>query len=392
MQAYKTKELCAGCTACTNICPHNAINMVADSQGFLYPVTDEKHCTDCGLCQQICPFINGYRINDNYAQPKVFAAKHTDNDIRMESSSGGMFTAISDCILAKNGLIYGAAFDEELEVCHQKAENTAERAKLRGSKYSQSDLKAVFKDIKNELKNGRQVLFTGTPCQNAGLHAYLNKKYDNLYLCDIVCHGTPSPLIFKDYKCHLQDKYDSKIKTLTFRFKPSGWRSLAVGIKFANGKEYIKPAQEDVFYNLFFRNIILRESCYHCRFTNFYRPSDITIADYWGIEKSMADFDDNMGVSLVLVNSLKGMELFENIKNQINYRESNIKDCLQHNLQKPTKPFPKREQFWQDYWSKDFEYVLKQYTVYGVKGKIKKLVRKGLEIFGLWTFVKNMRR
>lgn len=390
MLAYERKEFCTGCTACMNSCPHDAISMQADREGFLYPVTDEKVCTDCGLCRQICPLQDGYKISSNFEQPKVYATKHIDDDVRMSSSSGGMFTAISDYILSKKGIVYGAAFDENFRVCHQKAETVEERNKFRGSKYVQSDLNGIFKDIKNELKKGRIVLFTGTPCQNAGLHAYLNKDYENLYLCDLVCHGTPSPLIFEKYIGYLQDRYGSQIKELTFRFKPLGWRSQAIGIKFTNRKEYVASAEKDVFYRLFLPNIILRESCYHCRFTNFFRPSDITIADFWEIEKSMPDFDDNIGVSLVLVNSYKGMELFQNISDQINYRESNTIDCLQFNLHSPSKPSPKREQFWRDYWDKGFEYVLKRYAGYGLTGRTKRFVRKGLEISGLLPIVKKL--
>lgn len=253
------------------------------------------------------------------------------------------------------------------------------------------DLKEIFKDIMEELKKGRQVLFTGTPCQNAGLSAYLHKNYENLYLCDLVCHGVPSPLLWKEYVSFIENRTRSRLVSYSFRYKEIGWRGYNVYAKFKNEHSIVNTSDVLAYMDIFGRDLALRPSCYQCKFTNVNRPSDITIADYWGIEKSMADFDDNMGVSLVLVNSPKGMDLFQNTSRQINYRESNIKDCLQYNLQNPTKPSPKREQFWRDYCSKDFEYVLKKYTGYGVKGRIKRFVRKGLEIFGLWTFVKKIR-
>lgn len=392
MLPYKNKELCSGCTACMNICPCDAISMHADSEGFLYPVTDEKLCNTCALCQQICPFQNDFRIKDNYEQPKVYAAKHRDDNVRMNSSSGGMFTAISDYILSNNGIIYGAAFDEQFRVCHQKAENAEERDKFRGSKYVQSDLNRVFTNIKDELKKGRMVLFTGTPCQNAGLSAYLKKSYNNLYLCDIVCHGVPSPVIFEDYKRVLQENYQSKIQSFTFRFKPSGWRSQAIGIKFVNQKEYVSSAENDTFYRLFLSNTILRASCYNCSFSNLTRPSDITIGDFWGIENSMPEFEDDLGVSLVLINSPKGLDLFQKVSSKLYYRESNTVECLQRNLYAPSEPSPQREQFWRDYWERGFEYALKKYVQYGLTFKPRKFVRNKLEKLGLLPIAKRLLR
>ena len=390
MLTYKKKELCAGCTACMSICPHDAIRMQADRKGFLYPMTDEELCTDCGLCQKICPFQDGYSIKGNYAQPKVYAAKHRDNNVRMHSSSGGMFTALSDYILSQDGVIYGAAFDEQFRVCHQKAENTEERNKFRGSKYVQSDLNGVFTDIKDDLRGGRQVLFTGTPCQNAGLYAYLNKGYDNLYLCDIVCHGTPSPFLWKDYVHFLENRNKSKLIRYSFRYKEIGWRGYNVYVTFDNGKSKLNTPEVLAYTNIFGSDLALRSSCYHCKFANLHRPSDITIADFWGIEKSVPDFDDNKGVSLVLVNSTKGMGLFQRISESLDYRESNTKDCIQHNLHTPSLASPLREQFWTDYWDKGFEYVLKKYAGYGFRDITKRFVRNRLEKYGLLPIAKKI--
>jgi coenzyme F420-reducing hydrogenase beta subunit len=390
MLIYERKEECCGCTACMSICPQQAITMIADEEGFLYPSINQELCIECDLCKKVCPFSDNYRISSNYDQPLVYAAKHKDDNVRMNSSSGGMFTAISDYILDIDGVIFGAAFDENFVVRHQRAETVEERNKFRGSKYVQSNLVGVFKDIKNELNKGRTVLFTGTPCQNAGLRSYLNKNYDNLYLCDIVCHGTPSPLIFENYKSFMQKKYKSRIKEFSFRDKLLGWRSQAVGIQFINQKAYTKEASEDIFYRLFLTNMILRESCYNCKFCNFSRPSDITIADFWGIEKSMPDFDDNTGVSLVLTNSTKGQELFERISKNLYYRESNTMDCLQHNLDTPSQPSPRRDKFWQDYKNKGFEYVLKKYAGYGFVGQSKKAAAKVLNKLGLLHVAKRM--
>lgn len=390
MLAYTKQELCVGCTACISICPYNAINMVADKEGFLYPLIDENLCIDCGLCQKICPFQSGYKINGNYAQPKVYAVKHRDDNVRMNSSSGGMFTAISDFILFNNGIIYGAAFDEHFRVCHQKAENVEESKKFRGSKYVQSDLKAVFKDIKDELIKGRKILFTGTPCQNAGLRVYLGKNYENLFFCDIICHGTPSPLIFEDYIKYCEHKKRSKITEYYCRDKCNGWHSHTEKAVYANGKEDSTSAISQIYKVLFYSNYVLRPACHNCQFCNLSRPSDITIADFWGIEKKMPDFDDNIGVSLVLVNSNKGMELFDNVKSQIIYRESNTDDCMQYNLYSPTPSSAKRQQFWEDYWDKGFDFVLKEYIGYGFKYRIKVFVRNYLIKFGLLPIAQRL--
>lgn len=387
MLAYKDKGQCAGCTACMNICPHNAINMQTDREGFFYPVTNEELCTNCGLCRKICPFLNTNIISDHFTQPKVYAVKNRDDKVRMNSSSGGLFTAISDYILSNNGVIYGAAFDDQLRVCHQRAENTEKRNKFRGSKYVQSDLQGIFKDIKADLTKGRQVLFTGTPCQTAGLNTYLHNSYENLYLCDLVCHGTPSPIIWKEHLDFMVNRYGKKITAYNFRTK---WRGINVSITFEDGKIINNKYDLLTYINIFHSHAALRPSCYNCHFTNYYRPSDITIGDFWGIEKCMPKFEDDKGVSLVLVNSSKGLELFQSINNKLEYRESNTKDCLQPNLCEPSKQSPLREQFWQDYWSKGFEYVLKIYGGYGVKTRVKMFIRNGLEKVGLLPIVKRI--
>jgi coenzyme F420-reducing hydrogenase beta subunit len=390
MIAYDKKEDCSGCTACQNICPHDAISMQADREGFLYPVINEEHCNDCGLCQKICPFQNNYKISGNFKQPLVYAAKHRSDEVRMNSSSGGMFTAISDYILSNAGVIYGAAFDKQFKVCHQRAENKGERNKFRGSKYVQSDLNGVFTEIKNELKNGRMVLFTGTPCQNAGLHAFLNKSYENLYLCDIVCHGTPSPLLWQEYIHFLEKKNKSRLISYSFRHKGIGWRGYNVYAVFDNGKNKLNTTEVLTYTRIFGSDLALRSSCYNCKFCNFHRPSDITIADFWGIEKSMPEFDDNKGISLVLVNSTKGQGLFQQVSNGLYYRESNTKDCLQPNLHSPSQVSLLREQFWQEYSDKGFEYVLKRYAAYGTIAQTKKTIVKVLNAMGLLPIVKTI--
>lgn len=390
MLAYDKKENCAGCTACVNICPHQAISMQADNDGFLYPVTDEELCDDCGLCRKICPFRNNFRISGNFEQPLVYAAKHRSDEVRMNSSSGGMFTAISDYILGNDGVIYGAAFDKQFKVCHQRADNKEERNKFRGSKYVQSELKGVFTEIKKELEQGKMVLFTGTPCQNAGLHAYLQKSYEKLFLCDIVCHGTPSPLLWQEYIASLNKRNKSRLMSYSFRCKEAGWRGYNVQAVFENGKSRLNTPELLTYTRIFASDLALRSSCYNCKFCHFHRPADITIADFWGIEKIMPEFDDNKGISLVLANSTKGRDLFAQASDSLYFRESNTVECRQHNLHSPSASSPLREQFWQDYHANGIEYIFKKYGGWGAKQSAKRLTRNGLDKIGLLSLARKV--
>lgn len=384
MDLFVTKKNCCGCSACENICPKKSISMIADNKGFLYPTINLETCIKCNLCKKVCPFNNDYIKVQNIDDIKVYAAKNIDEDVRRTSSSGGVFTVISDFILKNNGSIYGAEINENFDVNHNRAITAKERDKFKGSKYVQSNLKDIFMKVKQDIKEGKYVLFTGTPCQVAGLNMFLGEKIDKnkLYLCDIICHGTPSPKLFKDYISFMEKKHKSKIKHINFRSKSIKNELTDMKIVFTNGKVYNKPSWKEPFYRLFYSDMIIRPSCYNCKFSNLHRASDITIGDYWGIDKSMPDFQDNKGISLILINSEKGQDLFESIKENMIIRNSNIVDCLQPNLQQPTKENSKTEVFWKDYDKRGFRYIIKKYADYGifreilrkVKGKIKRIL------------------
>lgn len=385
---YENKESCCGCSACYAICPLRAITMVADEKGFLYPYIDSKLCVECGLCLNVCPIQNSNYLNKNSLEPDVYAVKHKSDQVRMNSSSGGMFTAISDHVLEREGVVYGAAFDENFKVCHTRAVSKQERDQFRGSKYVQSDLDHCFQKVKDDLDNRILVLFSGTPCQVAGLKKYVRGiETSNLMTVDIVCHGTPSPKVFKDYLDRMKSTFNSNIKWINFRFKPLGWRSQAINISFNNGHEYIATASDDPYYRLFLPNIILRDSCYQCIFTNNHRPSDITIGDFWGIENSIPDFDDDKGVSLVLVNTEKGRKVFNDLTGVLDFRKSNLQNCLQTNLKEPAAASPKKDQFWLDYQQYSFKYVLRKY---GIMSKGKKIIKKILMHLGLFDEFKKI--
>ncbi len=397
MRVFDEKERCSGCTACMNSCPVGAISMIQDEEGFLYPEIDEGKCIHCGLCRKICPFHGGYDRSDNFETPLVYAVKHADEKVREASTSGGMFTALSDFVLAKKGIVYGAAFSKpDFKVHHIRAETVTERDRMRGSKYVQSEIGMVFPEIKSELEKGRDVLFTGTPCQVAGLKAYLgDTQYEKLILCDLVCHGTPSPLIWNEYVVLLQQKRGKKLTDFKFRDKSLGWHNQLSCAYFQDGViEYGTPLLHG-FLKIFFQHVALRPSCHNCPFTNIERTGDITIADFWGVEKQKPEFDDDRGVSLLLVNTKKGNSIIEQIKQRLIMQPSSIEECVgpQVHLKRPAEPSPKRDVFWNDFNNKGMDFVLKKYTYPKFSTKMKRKIIKPLLVkIGLFDTLKKMFR
>lgn len=384
IELFKEKQDCCGCTACAVVCPTGAITMEADEEGFLYPQINIDKCNECGLCKRVCAFQNGYNTADNFEIPYVYAVKHKDEKVRMSSSSGGAFTAVSDYVLRINGVVYGATYDNEFNVVHQRAEKNEERDKFKGSKYIQSDLKNVYRNVKEDLANNRNVLFTGTPCQVAGLKSFL-KNFDisKLLLCDVICYAVPSPLMWKEYIAFLKAKNGLQIKEFDFKSKEDGWHKPVVSIKYTNGKTDCESALSQAHRTLYNTNNISRPSCHNCKYTNLIRPSDITIGDFWGIEKCMPEFDDNKGISLVLINTKKGAECFNGVKGDVAFKVSNTKDCLQSKLQYPSKPSPKRDEFWNDYNKNGYKHLLEKYAACNFKDRLKKYVRKALKKMGI---------
>lgn len=393
MILFSNKEDCYGCTACKTICPNKAIKMQSDEEGFLYPTIDKKICTECGLCITVCPSKTEVIINGYFNEPKVYAVKHNLDSVRMMSSSGGAYTAISDFFVLKNknGVCYGASFDNDFYVCHNRASTLEQRDKFRGSKYVQSDLKNILIDIRESLIEGKSVLFTGTPCQTAGLLKYLERSKtntSNLLLNDIICHGVPSPKIWKDYIEFIQEKNHSKLINYTFRYKEKGWRGYNIKAEFESGQIRLNTKDILKYIKLYKSNLTLRPSCYYCKFANLNRPSDIMIGDFWGIEKSIPEFGDEKGVSLVFVNTKKGKEVLDKIENSITYKLSNTINCLQPNLHEPTKKPMHRKKFWSDYNNKGFNYIIRKYTEKGFFAIVKISIMKTIRKIGLVDIIK----
>lgn len=345
---YESKYNCCGCTACYSVCPVNAIHMVTDDEGFQYPVIDQSVCVNCKKCESVCPLQAGNGYSDTI---NIYAAKNKQEAVRAGSSSGGVFSLLADYVEAQGGVIYGAAFDKQFVVRHMRAEASREWKKFCVSKYTQSDMGDTFRSVRADLNDGRLVLFSGTPCQVDGLKRYLKgtrAPCDRLVTCDIVCHGTPSPKVWADYLDYLSKRAGCGIGSVSFRDKETlGWHSSTLTITGENGQTLLAETQKDNFYfQLFVCHWILRPSCYRCQYASFHRPGDFTLGDYWGIEKHYAQFDDNKGISLVMVHTEKGRKIWQEIQSGTEFFPVTKEQCTQPNLVSPSQENPDRESFW----------------------------------------------
>lgn len=345
MEKIVEKKKCCGCYACINTCPRNAIIMEENKDGFFYPKIDQKKCINCGLCKKNCPVLNCKK--DVEHKVRAFACYNNNENDRLNSSSGGIFILLAKEIIKKNGIVFGAAFDDNLELNHFSVENNKELDKLMGSKYVQSKIGYSYKKAKKALDDGKYVLFTGTPCQIEGLKSFLKKDYENLFTQDIICHGVPSPKVLKKYIKYQEDLHGEKLKNIMFRNKDRGWTLFRTKLLF-DTKEFSDIHTNDLFMKSFLSNLSLRDSCYNCSFKKKYRLSDITLADYWGINKNHPELNDDKGISLVLINSEKGNELFKLISDKIVYTETNFEKAIKHNsamLNSPLQPNNKENFF-----------------------------------------------
>lgn len=306
-------------------------------------------------------------------KPLVYAVKHKDINIRMNSRSGGFFSAVSDLVLKNGGIVYGCILTDEMNAKHIRTETIEGRDLMRGSKYIQSNMGTVFKDVKQDLNGGKLVLFSGTSCQVAGLKNLLEKDYNNLICIDIVCHGVPSSKVWQEYISWQSRKNRSKCVSVDFRDKKRfGWAAHKETLHFENGKD----VSSEVFKNLFYGHEILRPSCYKCPYKSILHPGDITIADYWGIENAAPGFSDNKGVSLVLVNNDLGDRWFNKVTDKLEYVKCRIEDSMQPPLKAPFKKPQDRAVFWEEFQTKDFTYIAKKYGGYGVINYIAKSYKK----------------
>lgn len=377
------KEDCVGCGACGDVCTHGAITFKTDIEGFWYPETDIEKCVECGLCECVCPVLHLDKLKISQSeQPVVYAACHKDLSVRKASTSGGVFSALVTGIYNQSGYVGGAVHTPDFDVRHILSNDAKDLERLRGSKYFQSDLTGVFREVKQLLLAGERILICGAPCQIAGLRLFLGKEYDNLITVDFLCLGVNSPKVFHKHLEALEQKYGAKAVVVRSKDKELGWRSLAYRVEFANHKVFLKEGRGDA-YNASLGFTVspynCRPACYECKFKGFPRISDISLGDFWGIERVDKTMDDNQGTSVVLMNNPKGAEYFESVKDSLIWKEKKIEDALPGNLALVTsvvRPDFDREAFYQDMDKLPFDDVVKKHIPRTNKyQKVFKLIR-----------------
>lgn len=376
----EVKRKCCGCGMCSFKCPSKAISMIEDEKGFKYPIIDTKKCTNCGLCYKMCISMKKGKPKEITSNPH-FAIKNKLDETRKISRSGGVFSAISDYVIENNGSVYGAILDNVKTIKHIRATTKKERDKMCGSKYVQSDINEVLISIDKDLKEGKMVLFTGTPCQCAAVKT-LFEKYEKLYVVDFICHGVPSPGFYRKYIDYLENKYKDNVIDFTFRDKDKhSWDTHIEKATFNDKCLYSRR-----FTNLFCSNYIIRESCFECNFIKN-KYSDITIGDYWGIEEIQEKFKDRLGVSVLIINTAKGDKIFRSIKKDIIYIDTTNIPLKHGNLKKPISKPNNYDEFWNYNIKSSFSRVSSKYGNYDVlhllkykyKDKIDRVVKKNVK-------------
>lgn len=342
-----SKMDCYGCKACKEICPVGAITMVPDKEGFMYPVADEK-CISCGACSRACIRKHEHIISYEKSFPKVYCAINKEEEVRLGSSSGAIFPEAARYVIEeKKGAVVGVRYDEDMNAISDIAFTMEDVKPFLGSKYVKSDFEGMFPKINKLLAEGRTVLYSGLPCECAGLRSYLKKDYENLFISEILCHASPSPKVYRQYIDYLNKKHGSKVTNLQFRNKSKGWLSTdaSMVIEFASGKSITVNTRKNDYYRSFTKDYISRPCCSKCGFTHKNRVGDITMGDFWGIKDIDPSMYDNKGASLLLVNNERGEALWNGIKDNFRFKESNIRDAFRKNHKKPNPYKPERMEF-----------------------------------------------
>lgn len=372
-------EECCGCSACFASCPTKAITMQADAvEGFMYPHVDESKCIDCGKCLKVCKDVRAYQETQ-----KIYACWSKDDQLRARSSSGGIFSLLAEQVLAQNGAICACGYSNDCKEClHKIIWKSEDLDDLRRAKFVQSKKYDVFQSVKDVLVGGATLLFCGTPCEVGGLRQYLGREYDNLITCDIICGCVSSPMVYRTYIEFLNEKYKANAVNVNFKDKRKGWRGKAIAVKFDNGEEYYNSILDDDYCVSFHSRYNIRPSCFNCKYRNLQRGSDITLGDFWAIEKYNEEYDDNKGTSFVLVNTLKGEKAVRSLDMYchpmpIDYEEYSTKYnwCMHRNPYK--MPEEDRRTFYKDVVSMPFdEMAVKDLETIKQAWKQKKLEQK----------------
>lgn len=398
------KSDCCGCNACGDICPRNAISFKVDNEGFWYPFVDAGKCVDCGLCENVCPMLNVETLKKNdFVEPVCYAAEHKNLEVIFDSTSGGLFSAFADVVYKDGGWVGGAIFNEDFSVSHFISNDKSDLPRLRSSKYLQSNLSGFYSLVKELLEAGERVLVCGTPCQMAALRAFLGKDYEDLIILDFVCRGINSPKINRKYLDSFEERYGSPVVYSKAKSKEYGWRNLTHKVILADGRIIYETKDMNNFTKGYLQtNVFSRPSCYSCKFKGFPRIADITLADFWGIEKIDPSLDKDLGTSLVLLNSKKGLAYFERAKARTIYRQVSLEGAIEGNpaLVHPLDP-PRvdRDSFFRDLdempFTKLAEKYLKDYPE-GRKAKVKAFLRRLLNLVSMFfdpsiSFFKTLR-
>ena len=393
----RIKEKCVGCKSCEQSCPKHCISMVENKEGFWYPSVDEKSCIECKVCLKKCPVENTeFHRNEPH---KVWAWRNKNDVDIMRSASGGAADSAARTVLQMGGVVYGAAYDEQLAVSHIEVTDEAEREKLQSSKYVQSDPKDSYTKVKQRLSEGKTVLFTGTPCQIAGVARFLEIKHadtTSLYTCDNICHGVPSPGVWKDYLEILKSKYmdtDAQITSINMRSKRVSWKKQVMDISVSKGN--LLPVLEEFSFNKIFLSLFpVRPSCFHCHYTSYKRPADFTLGDFWNVDSAGIKFDVTGGVNEVLVNTEKGRKLFVLIRENAVYQPVSKASGWQPHLEYSTKAPGNQEAFWTEYSAaadlKTKEALLRKYMKGSTLTRIIRKVNPILQKTGLYSIAGKM--
>ena len=389
MQQIVAHEHCVGCGTCMNGCPKQCITMAAGEGGFLYPSINESLCIDCGHCQTVCPALH----HETYAAkplPKAYAAHHLEDGALEHCSSGGIFQLLAQDILQRGGAVFGAAFDDSFQITHRQAETWEEAKEFQSSKYVQSSIGTAYQQAKSILDCGRPVLFTGTPCQISGLKLFLGKDNSNLLCQDIICHSIPSPKVWSDYLNRHAEKHHCGIKEVQFRKKEPNWEGYHFQITFEDGSLYNCPGSDSSYMKAFLNGLISRPACYSCPFKGLHRASDLTLADFWGVQQVCSSAFHAKGTSLVLLHTQKAVEIFQRISTKISAQEVDPTQAVSYN-QAATTPLkqPKRYQwFWSHYTGRNLEEIVN----YCLRPPVTSLLKTKLYglLYKVWKKIKHL--
>lgn len=382
------KNQCSGCGVCALLCPAHCITMQRDSEGFLYPAVDAQQCIDCGLCTKRCPIHT--KIDTGDFDRRVFLVQHRDDRIRRESTSGGAFTAIAETVIDSGGVVFGAAMCEGFRVCHIPVFDKEGLSRFRNSKYAQSDLGDSFASVKQYLEEDRTVLFSGTPCQVAGLKSYLGDNPEKLITVDVVCRGVPSPLVFEKY-IDYQNKKLGKFDNVVFRDKYAGYTHTTMSFYNCGQCLYHNGLEYDPMLKLFYKGLISRPSCADCRFKGVERPSDFTLWDCFSASDTAKEFDDNKGTTNVMLHSEKAEALFGAMRERIRSREGDAQKICRSSaeMSNSASAHPDRNRFFSDMENMDAESLFRKWTPVTLKVRAEKLIRNVLAKTGLYYKVKK---